>query len=90
MKLKQKPVYGMLSATQYADDNGYNSDLRRPVRYFIPAGTNGNLCWSRAIHATSRRYADTKEDAVAAYNEEIRKEIKELQAQIDALKKELI
>ena len=83
-KLRQIPVRGMLLSDYYKgaknvdvciDPNGWPS-------WFVPFGKNGQPVMSSAVRVESRKYADTKDEAVKEYNLDVKREIEKNEAAI--------
>ena len=95
--LYQKPVKGQFvmgyTESMHEDNmkryaNSYKG-LTDPWTYFVPYKKNGELAWSKAVHISSRNYADTYEECVEMYNAKLDTCInwhKEAIAQIETLR----
>ena len=58
-------------------------------RYFVPYNAKGQLSWSKAVTVQARNYADTKEEATAAFNMKVNAAIRWMEnraAQLEAKK----
>lgn len=80
-KLFQLPIKGIITnrSSETAKPGNWNT-------YFVPYKKNNmDLAWSKKVHAESRYYAGTKEEAEACYNYMITQEQNKLQEQIQKL-----
>ena len=83
-KLRQMPVRGILLSDYHkgARNAGVCIDPDGYAGWFVPFGKNGQPVMSSAVRAESRKYADTKEEAVTGYNLAVNREIEKNEAAI--------
>lgn len=101
VRFKQKPIYGMITASDTEAGNNRVLELHRKngnlgkagigARYFVPFGKDGKtLVWSKAVLINSRRYTVTEEKSIWLYNDTISLEIKKYMDLIAAMRSERI
>ena len=88
--LKCSPIYGEFCVTNKAKIEAEVRKTKDRPLYFVPFGSKGNLVWSRAVQVSSRRYADTEEECIALYNEEIQYYVEFFENRIKMVKAEIL
>lgn len=82
-RLKCEPVYGIVKITYRSNNPIYRSGM------FFRLKGNGEP-YANGVNISSRRYADTKEEAIELYNKLIDQSIGILEELVDDMRKEKI
>jgi hypothetical protein len=90
MGLISKPVYGMAKGYGWDFEEITEEDLY--ASFFVPfrSGSETEFAKSKAVHISSRVYADTYEECVKLFNTLVNKKVKWFLERAEEMKKDLI